>query len=134
MGFKLKYFSNNGYIVHQPNPEAGDWHSGQSSELHPRQPVIYKPNSRDVFVGEPGWYHQDTYRHYGIPDMYSDTYEKTHEGFFNGGTEWGGGDLSWYSPPSDEEHAGIREALINAGHEVGDPTEPEDEEKDFDWQ
>lgn len=129
MGFK--YFSNNGLIVHHPNPETGEYPEG-GSYLGDRRPVLYRPESRDVFVGEPGWYHADTYRHYGM-DQYQYPGPRTYEGFFNGDEEWGNGTLRWYSPPSPDEHNAVKLALQNAGHEVLDEDpEPEDVDED-DW-
>lgn len=133
MDFKLKYFSNNGLIVHHANPENGNFaQQSPYSGLGERRPVIYRPDTRDVFVGEPGWYHGDTYRHFDIPDMYADDYQRTHEGFFAGNEDWGNGGLSWYSRPSDEEHEAVKEALLNAGHEITDP-EPEPVRDEEDW-
>lgn len=137
MDFKLKYFSNNGLILHHPNPEADNYQEYPSGSLGERRPVIYRPQTRDVYVGEPGWYHADTYSHYGMDQYeYPPTGGPTHEGFFNGNVEWGNGTLSWYNRPSDEEHKAVQEALLNAGHEIVSEADPEDvqEEEDFDWQ
>lgn len=130
---KLKYFSNNGLIVHHPNPEGNDYFEADQDNpygMGARQPVIYHPGTRDVYVGGPGWYHQDTYRHHGIDRDWNDP-NPTHEGYFNGNDAWGGGPLTWYGR-DPEDHAAVEEALVNAGYAVP-PKVEEEPEDEYDW-
>ena len=134
MGRIIK-FADNGLQVHMPNPEADpDFHDRGDTEgwggLGERIPVLYYPGQRAMYLGAPGWYHGDAYAHHKLPTRF--TGERAHEGYFNGGPSWGRGQLSWYEPPSPQEHQEVQSALEQHGHEFADPNTLEDDDE-TDW-
>jgi hypothetical protein len=118
----LRVFSDAGWVVHLPNPEADErfnergpsqW-SMDGAEFAGRRPILANPDTRDIYVGAPNWYHYDTAGHFGVSEWDND------RGYFGGGSMWGDGNLRWYGygeqPP--EHHPDVAKALTEAGFEI----------------
>jgi len=116
-------FSETGIQVHLPDPandvdfdSRGD-RSG-SGGLGQRRPLAYDEKNREAWVGEPGWYHSDLYRHHG-----TDYDSGLDEGYFEGGHIWGRGHLEWYTDPP-ATHADVANALTESGFSVPNADKP----------
>lgn len=70
-----------------------------------RQPILYFPATRRIYVGQPNTYHSDLNSEF---ELWHDRGEI--KGYAGGGPEWGSGPLSWYGRPPIE-HGEIAEAL-----------------------
>lgn len=128
MGQQLLVFSNSGWIVHHPDPERdvdyntrGAGPHGDGEEFQGRRPVLADPDTRNLYVGEENWYHGDTATHHGVGDK---DYWTWHEGYFNGGPNWGNGALQWYGAADGPPHQEIAQALTEAGYPIPNPDTP----------
>jgi hypothetical protein len=136
-------FSHNGWVVHLPDPKKDPlYHERGASDVDKasfqgRRPVMADDRIRHIHVGEPGWYHHDVVEHHGLG---YDAYESNHQGYFDGGPDWGNGKLKWYNyGPDDVDHNDIAESLREAGFDIQDSPDKlenglaEDPAPDIDW-
>lgn len=116
-------FSDNGWQVKLPSPLQDAYYDSRgadaynAAEFQGRRPVLVDDQARQIYVGEPDWYHHDCAAHHGVDQWNLD------QGYFGGGPEWGGGNLAWYGfrnqPPA--HHADVAQALIQAGFQIPNP-------------
>jgi hypothetical protein len=102
-----------------------------------RIPLIYNPRERQIWTGEPNWFHHDTIEHHGLTSSQSSryNYDTAYHGYFNGGPEWGRGELRWYNtPPEPGAHENVVNALTQAGYQVNPQTQADDLENDDLWE
>jgi hypothetical protein len=119
-------FSHNGWVVHLPNPIQDPLYDQRvpndvdKVEFKNRRPVVANDRSRRVYVGEPGWYHHDVVEHHQLGNsVYDDV--ANHQGYFNGGNQWGGGKLKWFNGgPEEDDHRDIAESLRESGFDIPD--------------
>ena len=117
-------FSRQGLILHLPGEDEDFGSANGGYGLGTRIPIILQ--NRDLYVGKEGWFHKDLRTHHQL--AYDMSNQK--EGFFNGGEEWGNGNLGWWLGEPDE-HEDVKHALLDAGYTIMD-NPPEEAKPDFD--
>lgn len=104
-------FTDNGYQIHKPMVDE-PLEDDPNENFRGRIPLVYTPETRDIYMGAPNWYHGNIYdafpniqRNYRI------------EGYLGHGGNWRQG-LNWYSGPPHPEHLEVEKALAQAGYDT----------------
>lgn len=123
-------FTAHGIQVHMPREDAEENWRGDGDGFEGRVPLLWNKKTRNLFVGNPDWYHADVYQHHHVPDRDYDDLQHGYIGSPN--PEWGGGNLAWYGH-EPAEHADVAKALMEAGFQVPNP-KPEEKPPEPEWQ
>lgn len=107
-------FADNGLTVNFPDREKDPYWDEYGApldampEFQHRRPLLYDRN-RNVYVGEPGWFHEDLYSHHQIPEENRGQYQ---EGYIGDRRN-----LIWYGG-EPENHPQVAEALDQSGIKI----------------